>query len=96
MQRLSDFPIHLSTIQVSDLTGSFRLYRTACLEKLIRLATSKGYAFQMEIMVRARSLGYTVAEVPIVFVDRVYGASKLGGAEILLYVKGLLKLLVTT
>ncbi|KAL6781542.1 DPM1 [Auxenochlorella protothecoides x Auxenochlorella symbiontica] len=81
---------------VSDLTGSFRLYRTACLEKLIRLATSKGYAFQMEIMVRARSLGYTVAEVPIVFVDRVYGASKLGGAEILLYVKGLLKLLVTT
>lgn len=27
--------------QVSDLTGSFRLYRTACLEKLIRLATSK-------------------------------------------------------
>lgn len=56
----------------------------------------QGYAFQMEIMVRARSLGYSVAEVPIVFVDRVYGTSKLGGAEIVLYLKGLVNLFVST
>ena len=56
----------------------------------------QGYAFQMEIMVHARSLGYSVAEVPIVFVDRVYGASKLGGAEIVQSVKGLARLFVST
>lgn len=61
-----------------------------------RLQLFQGYAFQMEMMVRARSLGYSVAEVPIVFVDRVYGSSKLGGAEIVQYAKGLLALLVST
>ena len=35
-------------------------------------------------------------QVPIVFVDRVYGESKLGGAEITQYIKGLLWLFVTT
>ena len=42
----------------------------------------------MEIIVRARSLGYTVGEVPITFVDRIYGESKLGGSEIVQYAKG--------
>jgi dolichol-phosphate mannosyltransferase len=50
----------------------------------------------MEIMVRARNARYTIAEVPIVFVDRLYGKSKLGGAEIAMFIKGLLWLLVTT
>lgn len=42
----------------------------------------------MEIIVRARSLGYTVGEVPITFVDRIYGESKLSGNEIVGYAKG--------
>jgi dolichol-phosphate mannosyltransferase len=42
----------------------------------------------MEIIVRARSLGYTVGEVPITFVDRIYGESKLSGSEIVGYAKG--------
>lgn len=42
---------------------------------------SKGYVFQMEMIVRARQLNYTIGEVPISFVDRVYGESKLGGNE---------------
>jgi len=37
-------------------------------------------------------MGYTVAEVPITFVDRVYGESKLGGDEIVQYVKGVFNL----
>lgn len=50
-------------VQVSDLTGSFRLYRKNVLEKVIAGVNSKGYAFQMEIIVRARSQGYSVGEV---------------------------------
>lgn len=38
-------------------------------------------------MVRAKGMGYRVAECPISFVDRVYGESKLGGDEIVEYAK---------
>ncbi|PVI06098.1 glycosyltransferase family 2 protein [Periconia macrospinosa] len=79
---------------VSDLTGSFRLYKKAVLEKVIRSTESKGYTFQMEMMVRAKAMGCTVAEVPISFVDRLYGESKLGGDEIVEYAKGVLSLWV--
>jgi dolichol-phosphate mannosyltransferase len=74
--------------QVSDLTGSFRLYKKPVLEKIIASTRSKGYVFQMEMIVRARSFGFTIAEVPISFVDRLYGDSKLGGDEIVQYAKG--------
>ncbi|KAF1947603.1 nucleotide-diphospho-sugar transferase [Clathrospora elynae] len=77
---------------VSDLTGSFRLYKKEVLQKVIRSTESKGYSFQMEMMVRAKAMGCTVAEVPISFVDRVYGESKLGGDEIVEYAKGVLNL----
>ena len=50
----------------------------------------------MEMMVRARQLSYTIGEVPIAFVDRVYGESKLGGNEVVSYAKGLLHLFATT
>jgi dolichol-phosphate mannosyltransferase len=82
--------------RMSDLTGSFRLYRKECLVALMEQCTSKGYAFQMEIAVRASRMGYRIDEVPIVFVDRVYGASKLGGSEITMYIKGLIRLFFTT
>ena len=77
---------------VSDLTGSFRLYKRAVLEKVMAVTESKGYTFQMEMMVRAKAMGYTVAEVPITFVDRVHGESKLGGGEIVEYAKGIVNL----
>ncbi|RFU26546.1 Dolichyl-phosphate beta-D-mannosyltransferase, partial [Scytalidium lignicola] len=77
---------------VSDLTGSFRLYKRDVLETVIAKVQSKGYVFQMELMVLAKSMGYTVAEVPITFVDRVYGESKLGGDEIVQYAKGVFNL----
>lgn len=73
---------------VSDLTGSFRLYKKPALAKIIEVTKSKGYVFQMEMMVRARSLGFNIGEVPINFVDRLYGESKLGGDEIVGYLKG--------
>lgn len=77
---------------VSDLTGSFRLYKKNVLEKVITSTESKGYSFQMEMMVRAKALGYKVEECPITFVDRLYGDSKLGGEEIVGYLKGVFML----
>lgn len=80
----------------SDLTGSFRLYRKEVLDKLVSACVSKGYVFQMEMIVRARQFKYTIGEVPITFVDRMYGESKLGGSEIFQFVKALLYLFATT
>lgn len=80
---------------VTDVTGSFRLFRKPVLEALMREVTSKGYVFQMEVIARAKLNGLAIEEVPIIFVDRVYGESKLGGAEIVSYAKGLLRLFLT-
>lgn len=80
--------------RVSDLTGSFRLYRKSVLTSLIRECVTKGYPFQMEMMVRARSHNFSIAEVPITFVDRLYGQSKLGSSEIIGYLKGIWTLMV--
>ncbi|PVV05274.1 hypothetical protein BB560_000219, partial [Smittium megazygosporum] len=72
---------------VTDLTGSFRLYKTSVLKRIIEATVSKGYVFQMEMMVRARQFNFTIGEVPITFVDRVFGESKLGAGEIIGYLK---------
>ena len=48
----------------------------------------------MEIIVRAQYMGYTIEEVPITFVDRIFGESKLGAGEILGYLQGLLDIFV--
>ncbi|GAB1729625.1 Dolichol-phosphate mannosyltransferase subunit [Hortaea werneckii] len=77
---------------VTDLTGSFRLYKKEVLSKVITSTESKGYSFQMEMMVRAKGMGCSVAEVPITFVDRLYGESKLGGDEIVQYLQGVMNL----
>ena len=73
----------------SDLTGSFRLYKKNVLEKALKSVKSRGYVFQMEIIVRAQYMGHTIEEVPITFVDRIFGESKLGAGEILAYMQGL-------
>lgn len=77
---------------VSDLTGSFRLYKRDVLEKLFESTDARGFTMQMALAVTAKSKGYTIGEVPISFVDRVYGDSKLGGEEIVEYAKGVLQL----
>lgn len=74
---------------VSDLTGSYRLYKKEVLEDLMLSVKGRTYVFQMEVIVRAKVKGYSIAEVPIVFVDRLYGESKLGATEIVSYLKGL-------
>lgn len=80
---------------VTDLTGSFRLYRREAFDRIMREVISTGYVFQMEIIVRARKLGMLIDEVPITFVDRLFGESKLGSVEIVKYLQGIWLLLAT-
>ncbi|MFL5937182.1 MAG: polyprenol monophosphomannose synthase, partial [Gaiellaceae bacterium] len=65
-------------LPVRDLTGGFKCYRRAVVEALpLDEIHSKGYAFQIETTYRTVRKGFSVREVPIVFVDRVEGGSKM-------------------
>jgi dolichol-phosphate mannosyltransferase len=65
-------------VGVRDLTGGFKCYRREVLERIdLEAITSKGYAFQIETTYRALRAGFRVQEVPITFVDRVEGGSKM-------------------
>jgi dolichol-phosphate mannosyltransferase len=68
-------------IGVRDATAGYRLFRRTTLEK-IDLATvrSTGYVFQTDLAVRTLRAGLVVREVPIDFVERVRGESKMSGA----------------
>jgi dolichol-phosphate mannosyltransferase len=69
---------------VRDLTGGFKCYRRAVLEALpLDEIHSKGYAFQIETTYRSLRKGFRVREVPITFVDRVEGGSKMSRAIVL-------------
>jgi len=65
-------------LRVRDLTGGFKCYRRAVLEALpLDEIHSRGYAFQIETTYRAIRKGFRVCEVPIAFVDRAEGGSKM-------------------
>jgi len=65
-------------LRIRDLTGGFKCYRRAVLEALpLDEIDSKGYAFQIETTYRALRKGFRVREIPITFVDRVEGGSKM-------------------
>jgi dolichol-phosphate mannosyltransferase len=71
-------------LRVRDLTGGFKAYRRTVLEALpLDEIDSKGYAFQIETTFRAVRKGFTAREVPIVFVDRVEGGSKMNRSIVL-------------
>ena len=65
-------------LRIHDLTGGFKCYRRAVLERIdLDAIHSKGYAFQIEGTYRTLRAGFTVVEVPITFVDRTAGQSKM-------------------
>jgi dolichol-phosphate mannosyltransferase len=66
---------------VRDLTGGFKCYRRRVLETIdLDSIHSKGYAFQIETTYRALRAGFRVREIPIHFVDREEGGSKMSRA----------------
>ena len=63
-----------------DATGGYRAYRMAVLDAIdVATVASQGYSFQVELAWRAYRHGFRVAEVPITFVERERGASKMSG-----------------
>jgi dolichol-phosphate mannosyltransferase len=65
-------------LRIRDLTGGFKCYRREVLEALpLDEIHSKGYAFQIETTYRTIRKGFRVREIPITFVDRVEGGSKM-------------------
>jgi dolichol-phosphate mannosyltransferase len=67
-------------IPVNDLTSGFKCFSRRVLERLdLQSVRSNGYAFQVEMNYRCYLAGFRVVEVPITFVDRRVGKSKMGG-----------------
>jgi dolichol-phosphate mannosyltransferase len=69
---------------VHDPTGGFKCFRRAVLERLdLDGITPRGYAFQIEMTYRAKQAGFRVVEIPITFVDREVGQSKMSRSVVL-------------
>lgn len=71
-------------VGIRDLTGGFKCYRRSVLETIdLAAVASLGYAFQIETTYRAVRAGFRVVEVPITFVDREVGSSKMSKTIVL-------------
>jgi dolichol-phosphate mannosyltransferase len=67
-------------IELRDATGGYRAYRRAVLEGIDYAGVaSQGYCFQVDLARRALDAGYQIVEVPITFVERERGESKMSG-----------------
>ena len=65
-------------IKIKDTTAGFKCYHRKVLEKInFDLIPFKGYAFQICMKYSAIKLGFRVSEIPITFIDRQYGSSKM-------------------
>jgi dolichol-phosphate mannosyltransferase len=65
-------------LEVWDATGGFKCFRRAVLEAIdLNKVRSNGYAFQIEMSYRESKRGFRLIEIPIVFVDRTEGQSKM-------------------
>jgi dolichol-phosphate mannosyltransferase len=70
-------------LPIRDTTSGYRCYTRDLLAHIgLDDVVSQGYSFQIEMVHRARRLGYPVVEVPIRFEDRVAGASKVSEGEV--------------
>ena len=71
----------LLSLGVKDTTSGFRIYTTELLKKMeISTIRSEGYCFQIEMTRRAITRGGSIAEVPITFIERTHGKSKMSFA----------------
>ena len=74
----------LLATSLHDLTGGFKCFRRRVLETIdLDAVTAKGYAFQIEMTYRALRAGFRVVEIPITFVDRAHGGSKMSRSIVL-------------
>lgn len=68
-------------LRLHDATGGYKCFRRRVLQAIdLDAVRSNGYAFQIEVSFRAARKGFRIVEIPIVFVDRTDGESKMSGA----------------
>ncbi len=68
----------ITGLPVRDATGGFKCYRREVLEAIdLSKVKSTGYAFQIEMSMKAYAKGFRIKEIPIVFYDREKGISKM-------------------
>jgi len=68
----------ITGIPVKDCTGGFKCFHRAVLESInLDKIRSNGYSFQIEMNFKAWKNGFRLIEIPIIFVDRVFGHSKM-------------------
>ena len=68
----------ITWMPIWDATGGFKCFRRAVLEAIdLNKVKSNGYAFQIEMTFKAWKKGFKIGEIPIVFVDRTLGSSKM-------------------
>ena len=66
------------SLGIKDTTSGFRIYTSALVTKMeISTIRSEGYCFQIEMTRRAISRGGSIAEIPITFIERAHGVSKM-------------------
>jgi dolichol-phosphate mannosyltransferase len=69
------------SVPMHDITGGFRAYRATALQALdLPTVRGEGYVFQVELALRASDAGLAIREVPITFVEREQGTSKMSRA----------------
>jgi dolichol-phosphate mannosyltransferase len=74
---------HMLGLQARDCTSGFRCYRLALLERIgLDQIHSEGYSYLTEVLFRCQRAGARIREVPIKFVDRRHGKSKISKREI--------------
>lgn len=80
-------------LKAKDVTAGFRCFRRKVLETLdLDAISSNGYAFQEELLYKTQKKGFTIKEIPVTFVDRQEGKSKLGKKDIIEFFIVMLKL----
>ena len=85
-QTILGLPLH-------DLTGGFKCFRDTVLRTIdLDSVDTKGYGFQIEMTYRAYKLGFEVVELPIIFVDRKVGESKMSNDIVVEAMKNVWKL----
>lgn len=83
----------ITGMTVKDATAGFVMYKKEVLQKMdLSKIEFVGYAFQIEMKYYCHSLGYKIAEVPITFVDRELGTSKMNSSIIKEAVFGVIKM----
>jgi dolichol-phosphate mannosyltransferase len=68
-------------LQVRDCTSGFKCFRRSTIEAIdLSRVTSDGYSFQIEMNYRCMEKGFRISEIPIIFIDRHAGSSKMSGS----------------